>query len=172
MKISGVFIANVANIFLSSAMLCFLSASMNLLYEIPSWRTAALMRICQSARNSRLRTLRSRYAYVHACISVSFAARYFFDRPHLKPFAASKIFFLRLWAVTPRLTLGTIVTAYAVGVLLRQYLRCSLNVGFTTSRSLLDTSSNYANCVSLVKLKFNLRLIVFPVGQKLLFQFA
>ena len=46
------------------------------LYDKPFARAAALIRVIQSARNSRLRTRRSRNAYWPALMTACFAARY------------------------------------------------------------------------------------------------
>ena len=48
---------------------------MSLLYVKPFARAAALIRVIQSARNSRLRTRRSRNAYCPALMTACFAAR-------------------------------------------------------------------------------------------------
>ena len=53
----------------------FFRPSMKREYESPSRRAAALMRLIHSARKSRLRTRRSRYAYASECRSASFATR-------------------------------------------------------------------------------------------------
>ena len=45
------------------------------LYDSPFARAAALMRVIHSARNSRLRTRRSRNAYWPALMTACFAAR-------------------------------------------------------------------------------------------------
>ena len=42
---------------------------------MPFWRAAALMRVIQRRRKSRFLLRRSRYAYVSAFISASFARR-------------------------------------------------------------------------------------------------
>src|SRR3954467_4672851 len=71
---------------------------------MPKGRTAALRRWIQSARNVRLRRLRSRNAYWLAFSPACLAMRMGFLRRPEKPFPLVRPFFCFAGAVTPRLT--------------------------------------------------------------------
>src|SRR3972149_9034501 len=64
------------------------------------------MRTIHRLRNSRLRTRRSRYAYVSPFSTVSRAWRYCFRRPPTLPLANFSVFLWRARALVPRLTRG------------------------------------------------------------------
>src|ERR1044072_4544462 len=69
---------------------------------MPKGRTAALRRWIHSARNVRLRRLRSRKAYCWAFSTACLAMRMVFLRRPEKPFAAFRTFLCLAWDVTTR----------------------------------------------------------------------
>src|SRR5262245_24760543 len=72
------------------------------------------MRVIHSARKSRLRCRRSRYAYCPAFITACFATRKTFFRRPRNPLACAMTFLCLACAVTPRFTLGMAVSS-AIG---------------------------------------------------------
>src|SRR5581483_7238241 len=74
---AGSLTARSARILRSSSTSAAFSPATNWLYESPFARAPALMRMIQRRRNSRFRTLRSRYAYASERSTCSFAYLYF-----------------------------------------------------------------------------------------------
>ena len=106
---SGLDSARVDRVLRSRMMFFFFRASINLEYDSPNGRTAALMRTFQRRRKSPFLSRRCAKAYAPECMRASFAARSVFDRRKRKPFAAFNIDRRFLSAFTPFFTLVMIV---------------------------------------------------------------
>src|SRR4051812_15778812 len=92
-NVSGSWMAISESALRSSATIARCRPEMNSPYLRPRWRQAALMRMIQSRRNSRLRTRRSRNANTPARIRVIFACLTVLCRPRRKPLVS---FIIRL----------------------------------------------------------------------------
>jgi len=95
-----------ANIFRSSFNPALRNPYINWLYVIPCDLAAAFIRVIHNMRISRLRTLRSRYAYWRARSTLSAAVRSNRLRPPRNPLALERIFFLLLTPLGPLVTRG------------------------------------------------------------------
>src|SRR5206468_5648419 len=102
----GSFTARSARILRSTSTPAVFKPLMNLEYDRPCGRTAALIRAIHNRRNWPLRSRRSRYAYTPECRTCSLAIRYRIRRLPVYPFAASRISRRFFFAWTERFTLA------------------------------------------------------------------
>ena len=90
-NVSGLNSARFASDFLSSSIPFFFAAPINLLYEKPSGRRAALIFTFQRRRKSPFLSRRCANEYAPAWLNASVAARSVFDLRKRKPLAALRV---------------------------------------------------------------------------------